>query len=92
MNTLEQSIENNPEEFAALIDKAEPEVKQAMEELSVRLDAIFGAKIRAYADERGIEVSDGEAFGKDYREMNRIICGMLDKVIGAHIKEKRSNM
>lgn len=92
MNALEQSIENNPEEFAAIIDETAPEVKQAMEELSKRLDAIFGAKIRAYAAEKGVELDDGEKFGKSYHEMNRIICGKLDKMIGEHIKEKRANM
>lgn len=88
--TIEESIKKDPSKFQEIIDAKAPEVRTAMQELSVKLDMIFGAAIKEYCEETGAE-ADVNAI-PTYKTMNKMITGKLDALIGDHIKEKRKNL
>ena len=88
--TIEESIRKEPGKFQEIIDAKEPDVKAALQELSAKLDGIFGAAIKAYCEQTGAEV-DLDAI-PTYKTMNRMITGKLDALIGAHIQEKRKDL
>ncbi len=88
--TIEESIKKDPSKFQEIIDAKEPEVRAAMQELSAKLDLIFGAAIKEYCATEGVE-SDVNAI-PTYKTMNKMITGKLDTLIGEHIKEKRKDL
>lgn len=88
--TIEESIKKDPSKFQAIVDTKEAAVKAAMQELSVKLDAIFNGAIKEYCEAEGVE-ADIAAI-PTYKTMNKIITGKLDIMIGEHIKEKRKDL
>lgn len=56
-----------------MIDSKAPEVRTAMQEISTKLDLIFGSAIKEYCDQTGAE-ADVNAI-PTYRTMNRMITG-----------------
>ena len=88
--TIEESIIRDPSKFQEIIDDKAPEVRAAMQELSAKLDMIFGAAIKEYCEETGAE-ADVNAI-PSYKTKNKMITGKLDALIGEHIKEKRKDL
>ena len=88
--TIEESIRKDASKFKEIIDTKEPDIKAAMQELSVKLDKIIGTAIKAYCEQTGAE-ADTEAI-PTYKMMNKIITGKLDMMIGEHIREKRKDL
>ena len=88
--TIEESIIRDPSKFQEIIDDKAPEVRAAMQELSAKLDMIFGAAIKEYCEETGAE-ADVNAI-PSYKTMNKMITGKLDALIGEHIKAKRKDL
>ena len=88
--TIEESIKKDPSKFQTIVDTKEAAVKAAMQDLSVKLDAIFNGAIKEYCEAEGVE-ADIAAI-PSYKTMNKIITGKLDIMIGEHIKEKRKDL
>ena len=88
--TIEESIQKDPTKFEAVLETKVPDLKAAMNELSAKLDVIFGAAIREYCAAEGVE-ADVNAIPA-YKTMNKMITGKLDAMIGEHIKEKRKDL
>lgn len=88
--TIEESIKRDPSKFQEIIDAKAPEVRTAMQELSAKLDVIFGTAIKEYCEAEGVE-ADVNAI-PTYKTMNKMITGKLDALIGEHIKEKRKDL
>ena len=88
--TIEESIKKDPSKFQAIVDAKAPEVRAAMQDLSVKLDAIFNGAIKEYCEAEGVE-ADIAAI-PTYKTMNKIITGKLDRMIGEHVKEKRKDL
>jgi hypothetical protein len=88
--TIEESIKKDPSRFQAIVDAKAPEVRAAMQELSVKLDEIFNGAIKEYCEAEGVE-ADIAAI-PTYKTMNKIITGKLDIMIGEHVKEKRKDL
>ena len=88
--TIEESIIKEPGKFQAIIDSKTPEVRAAMQELSAKLDVIFGAAIREYCEETGAEANVNAI--PTYKTMNKMITSKLDALIGEHIKAKRKDL
>ena len=61
-----------------------------MQELSAKLDVIFGAAIREYCEETGAEANVNAI--PTYKTMNKMITSKLDALIGEHIKAKRKDL
>ena len=87
---IEESIKTNPTQFEEIMDTKTPEIKAALIELSAKLDVIINGAIKEYSAETDAEV-DMSAI-PSYKAMNKIITGKLDKIIGEHIKEKRTDL
>ena len=85
---LEESVKANPEKFQEMVDKDAPEVKEAMNELSRRLDVIFNDTIREYCDVEGCEANIEDI--PTYKTVNRLITGKIDELVKEHIKDKRT--
>ena len=88
--TIEESIIKEPGKFQEIIDNKAPEVRTAMQELSAKLDVIFGAAIREYCEETGAEANVNAI--PTYKTMNKMITDKLDALIGDHIKAKRKDL
>lgn len=88
--TIEESIKKDPTKFQKILDTKEADVKAAMNDLSAKLDVIFGAAIKEYCEQTGTE-ADVNAI-PTYKTMNKMITGKLDVLIGEHIKEKRKDL
>ena len=88
--TIEESIIKDPSKFQEIIDAKALEVRVAMQELSAKLDVIFGAAIKEYCEQTGAE-ADVNAI-PTYKTMNKMITGKLDSLIGEHVKEKRKDL
>lgn len=88
--TIEESIKKDPTGFRKILDSKEADVKAAMNDLSAKLDVIFGAAIREYCEQNGVEAEVNAI--PTYKAMNRMITGKLDALIGEHIKEKRKDL
>lgn len=88
--TIEESIKIDPSKFQEIINSKDPEVKAAMQELSAKLDVIFGAAIKEYCEQTGAE-ADVDAI-PTYKTMNKMITGKLDVLISEHTKEKRKDL
>jgi hypothetical protein len=88
--TIEESIKKDPTKFEAVLETKVPDLKAAMNDLSAKLDVIFGAAIKDYCEQTGAE-ADVNAI-PTYKTMNKMITGKLDALIGEHIKEKRKDL
>ena len=88
--TIEESARNNPEKFQAILDNTTPAVKAAMNELSAKLDVIFGGAIREYCEAEQVE-SDIAAI-PTYKTVNKLITGKIDQLIKEHTKDKRRDI
>ena len=88
--TIEESVKNNPQKFQAILDNATPAVKEAMNELSAKLDIIFGGAIREYCEAEHVESDIAEI--PTYKTVNRLITGKIDELIREHVKDKRKDI
>lgn len=88
--TIEESVKNNPEKFQAILDSKVPAIKAAMNELSVKLDGVFGSAIREYCEKEHVE-ADITAI-QTYKTLNRMITGKIDEQVKEHIKDKRKDI
>ena len=88
--TIEESIKKDPSKFQEIIDAKATEVKAAMQDLSAKLDVIFGSAIKEYCEQTGAE-ADVNAI-PTYKTMNKMITGKLDALIGEHIAAKRKDL
>lgn len=88
--TIEESIVKDPSGFKQIIDSKEADIRAAMNDLSAKLDVIFGGAIKEYCAQTGA-VADVNAI-PTYKTMNKMITGKLDALIGEHIKEKRKDL
>lgn len=74
----------------AVLETTVPDIKKAMDELSEKLDVIFGKAIKDYCDSEHVEASIDDI--PTYKTMNKMIAEKLDILIGEQIKEKRKNL
>ena len=88
--TIEESVKNNPEKFQAILDNTTPAIKAAMNELSAKLDIIFGGAIREYCEKEHVE-SDIAAI-PTYKTVNKLITGKIDELIREHTRDKRKDI
>ena len=88
--TIEESVKANPEKFQAVMDAKTPEIKNALEELSSKLDAIIGSAIGEYCAAEQVESVIGDV--PSYKTMNGIITAKIDEVIKEHIAVKRKDI
>ena len=88
--TIEESARNNPDKFRAVLETKTPAVREAMNELSAKLDAIFGGAIREYCEAEGCEakIEDIQA----YKTVNKLITGKIDELVKEHIRYKRKDI
>ena len=88
--TIEESVKKNPQEFREILDTRTGDIKDALNDLSARLDVIIGGAIREYGEKTGTEVDISNI--PSYKALNKIITGKLDDMIGEHIAEKRKDL
>lgn len=88
--TIEESVRNSPAKFQAILDNTTPAVKEAMNELSAKLDIIFNGAIREYCDAEGCEAKIDDI--PTYKTLNKMITGKIDEVTREHIKGKRKDI
>ena len=88
--TIEESVKANPAKFQSIVDTKTPDLQKALEELSSKLDVIFGAAIREYCESANLEFDIGDI--PTYKAVNRIITGKIDEVAKEHIKDKRKDI
>ncbi len=88
--TIEESIQKDPAKFEAALDEATPEVQQALKELSVKFDAIFGKVIKEYCAAEQVEAQLADY--PTYKVMNRMITGKIDEITKEYIKGKRESI
>ena len=87
---IEELVKKDPTGFQNVLDTRTEDIKDAMDDLSARLDAIIGGAIREYAGQSGAEVDIGQI--PSYKALNKIITGKLDQMIGEQIREKRKDL
>ena len=85
--TIEENIREDSTKFEELLDSKTPDFKEALVDLSEKLDKIISSMILEYCDSEGVEMKIEDA--REYKTMNRLITAKLDSVIGEHIKDKR---
>ena len=88
--TIEESVKKDPQEFREILDTRTKDIKDALNDLSAKLDVIIGGAIREYGDKTGAEVNINSI--PSYKAMNRIITGKLDEMIREHTAEKRKDL
>ena len=88
--TIEESIKNDPTKFQDVLEGTVPDVKKAMDDLSVKLDEIFGKAIMDYCASENVEANIDDI--PTYKTMNKLITEKLDVLIGEQVKEKRKNL
>ena len=88
--TIEERIKKDPAGFQSLMETKTADIKAALDELSARLDVIFGGAIKEYCESEQVEADMDHV--SDYKAMNKIITGQLDVIIADHIKEKRKDI
>ena len=88
--TIEESVKRNPQEFREILDARSGDIKDALNDLSARLDVIIGGAIREYGEKTGTEVDIGNI--PSYKALNRIITDKLDDMIREHTIEKRKDL
>ena len=88
--TIEESIKKDPTKFQAVLESTAPDIKKAMDELSVKLDEIVGKAIKDYCASEHVEANIDDI--PTYKTMNKLITEKLDILIGEQVKEKRKNL
>ena len=88
--TIEESIKNNPEKFGKILDNTAPALKEAMNELSAKLDMIFNRAIMEYCKAEGCDAKIEDI--PTYKTLNKMITGKIDEVTREHIKDKRKDI
>ena len=88
--TIEESIKKDPTKFQAALETTVPDVKKAMDDLSVKLDEIFGKTIKDYCAAENVEANIDDI--PTYKTMNKMITEKLDVLIGEQVREKRKNL
>ena len=88
--TIEESVRNNPEKFQTILDSTTPAIKEAMNELSAKLDVIFNGAIKEYCDAEGCEAKIEDI--PTYKTLNKLITGKIDELVKEHIKDKRKDI
>ena len=88
--TIEEKIQQNPEEFKALLDTKTETIQAALRALSQSFDIIFNDVIREYSQKNGAEF-DLNAI-PTYKTMNKLITGKIDSVVAEYIAGKRKDL
>ena len=88
--TIEESVKKDPAKFRATLETKESDIKKALEELSVKLDAIIGGAIREYCANEGVDWDVDST--TSYKAMNKQITGYLDELVAEHVNDKRKNL
>ena len=88
--TIEESVKKDPQGFREILDTRTGDIKDALNDLSARLDVIIGGAIREYGEKTGSEVEISRI--SSYKTMNKIITGKLDEMIREHTIEKRKDL
>ena len=88
--TIEESVKNNPEKFQAILETKVPAVKEAMNELSKKLDIIFNGAIKEYCDAEGCDAKIEDI--PTYKTLNKLITGQIDALVKEHVKNKRKDI
>ena len=90
MMTIEESVKKDPRGFCEILDAKTKDIKNALNDLSTKLDGIIGNAIREYGDKTGTEVDINDI--PLYKALNKIITGKLDEMIREHTAEKRKDL
>ena len=88
--TIEEKVQQNPEEFKALLDMKTETIQAALRALSQSFDIIFNDVIKEYSKKNGVEF-DLEAI-PTYKTMNKLITGKIDSVVAEYIAGKRKDL
>ena len=88
--TIEESVKNNPEKFQAILETKVPAVKEAMNELSKKLDIIFNGAIKEYCDAEGCDAKIEDI--TTYKTLNKLITGQIDALVKEHVKNKQKDI
>ena len=88
--TIDESVQKDPQGFREILDNRTKDIKDALNDLSAKLDVIIGGAIREYREKTGTEVDFGSI--PSYKSMNKIITGKLDEMIREHTAEKRKDL
>ena len=88
--TIEESVVKDSSKFEAVLATKVSDVQAAMNDLSAKLDVIYGGAIKEYCEAEQVEANVDEI--PSYKTVNRLITGQLDLLIGEHIKEKRKDL
>ena len=88
--TIEESVNKDPRGFREILDTRTTDIKDALNDLSAKLDGIIGGAIREYGEKTGTEVDISSI--PSYKALNRIITGKLDEMIREHTAEKRKDL
>ena len=72
------------------LDTREPEMKDALNDLSARRNWIIGGAIQGCAGKIGAEVEINEI--PSLKTLNKLITGTLDKLIAEQIRIKRKDL
>ena len=88
--TIEENVKKDPQGFREILDTRTKDIKQALNDLSARLDLIIGGAIHEYGEKTGAEVKIDNI--PSYKTLNKIITGKLDEMIREHTAEKRKDL
>ena len=88
--TIEENVKKDPQGFREILDTRTKDIKDALNDLSAKLDLIIGGAIREYGEKTGAEVIIDNI--PSYKTLNKIITGKLDEMIREHTAEKRKDL
>ena len=88
--TIEESVKKDTQGFRDILDIRTEDIKDALNDLSAKLDGIIGGAIREYGEKTGAEVDISSI--PSYKSLNKIITGKLDEMIREHTVEKRKDL
>ncbi|MBQ3843285.1 MAG: hypothetical protein II820_11430 [Ruminiclostridium sp.] len=88
--TIEESVKKDPAKFRAVLESKDDDIREALKDLSAKLDNIIGGAMKEYCESEGAEVEIHAV--PSYKTTNKTITDHLDKLIGEHIKDKRKNL
>ena len=88
--TIEEKVQQNPEEFKALLDTKTETIQAALRALSQSFDIIFNDVIKEYCKKNGAEF-DMNAI-PTYKTMNKMITGKIDSVVAEYTASKRKDL
>ena len=88
--TIEENVKKDPQGFREILDTRTKDIKEALNDLSAKLDLIIGGAILEYGEKTGAEVIIDNI--PSYKTLNKIITGKLDEMIREHTAEKRKDL